>query len=148
MKRKYCRYSDSMLISLGLRPENTPSDDYEVSVNCPYSSVDMIEVARGKFGQILDVLYTSKDGDLDNSVKTLVSESAPIEIQSFVKNVLMCPLKPLKAAPDDASAFDMIIPRSAQTSRELIPYLDVIKNEVSAARQRYLESHQPQSKSE
>lgn len=141
MKRKYCRYSDSMLLSLGLRPENTPADDFEAPVNCPYPSVDMVEIARGKFGQILDVLYTSKDGDLDNAVKTLVSESAPIEIQSFVKNVLMCPLTPLKSAPDDATAFDMIIPRSAQTSRELIPYLDVIKNEVSAARERYLNSH-------
>lgn len=140
MKKKYCRYSDSMLSSLGLRPENTPNDDYEVEINCPFPSVDMIEIARGKFGQILDILYNSTDGDLDNAVKTLVSESAPIEIQSFVRNVLMCPLKPLKAAPDDSAAFDLIIPRSAQTSRELIPYLDVIKNEVSAARERYLNS--------
>lgn len=144
MKQKYCRYSADMLRSLGLRPENTPSDDYEVKINCPYPSVDMVEIARGKFGQILDILYTSKDGDLDNAVKTLVSENAPIEIQSFVKNVLLCPLKALKSAPDDDVAFDMIIPRKAQTSTELMPYLDVIKNEVSAARQRYLDSINPQ----
>lgn len=132
-----------MLSSLGLRPENTPSDDFEVKINCPYPSVDMVEIARGKFGQILDLLYTSKDGDLDNAVKTLVSENAPIEIQSFVRNVLLCPLTALKSAPDDDAAFDMIIPRKAQTSTELMPYLDVIKNEVSAARQRYLESKNP-----
>lgn len=132
-----------MLESLGLRPENTPSDDYVIPVNCDKVSVDMVTVARGKFGQILDILYSSTDGDLDNNLKSLVSENAPVEIRSFVNNVLLCPLPQLKSAPDDDTAFDMIIPRNAQTSNEIRPYLDVIRDEVSAARERYLQSQNP-----
>lgn len=141
MDKKYCRLDDSNLIALGLNPDQTPDSDH-----CVYSrymekpTLDMIRIARGKFGQILDVLYDNDNGNLNNNLRSLVSENAPIEIREFVNNVLLCPIQALKSAPDDDTAFDLIIPRSKQTSSELQPYLDVMRKSVSDARQRYLDS--------
>lgn len=146
MLKKYCRFSDGQLRSLGLNPTQTPIEYHEPEPTVV--TVDMISAARGNFGQILDILYSSKDGDLDNNLKSFVSENAPIEVRQFVNNVLLLPHTAFKSAPDDDTAFDMIIPRNAQTPKELMPYLDAIRGEVSEARERYLNSLNNTNKSD
>lgn len=144
MLRKYCRYSTSQLQSLGLNPDFTP-ESYSGCNGYESSYITLSEIACGKFRQIIDVLYSSDEVSLSNNLQQFVSDSAPIEIQSFVKNVLLCPIQALKSAPDDDTAFDMIIPRSAQDSTELRPYLDVMRKSVVDARQRYIDSQQPKT---
>lgn len=140
MDKSVCRYSRSQFESMGLSDEfNGQSYDLLYRGNC-----DMKKIARGKFGEILDVLYDSNETSLDNNLRALVSENAPDHVKAFVNNVLLCDVPALRAAPDDETAFNCLIPRSAQTSRELAPYLDTIRSLISEKRADTSTSNQQQ----
>lgn len=128
MDRKFCRYSASQLESLGYDPS---SQDHVPAV---VSRTSMNDIARGMIGEIIDVLYTSKDGRLDNALQSLVTENAPESVRSFVNNVLLCDVKALQSAPDDETAFRCLIPRHACTPSELKPYLADIGNFIAEHR--------------
>lgn len=63
-----------------------------------------------------------------------ISENAPQAVRSFVQNCLMVEMPDVRSAPDDETAFNTLIPRSAQALPELQPYLESIQEMVSLAR--------------
>lgn len=130
---KHCRYSKNQLRSLGYGSA-IPFEHLNIDLSKNVDAVSMVDIAKGKFANIIDVLYTSTDGSLDNSIMQYVNEDAPASVKSFVQNVLMVDVPALQSAPDDETAFNMILPRSISSSRELEPYVDYIKSLVSDAR--------------
>lgn len=131
MKSKYCRYSKQQLNSLGLSGQ---FNDQKILVDYEFDKIQTEKLVKGQFKNIIDTLYTSTDGSLDNNVRQFVSESSPSSVKSFIQNVLLCDVQSLRSAPDDETAFNCLIPRSAQTSSELAPYIDYIKSTIKVAR--------------
>lgn len=133
MRKEYSRFTPRMMRSLG----------YPVRYNMPmgvFTDEDQRQqsnLVKGKFANIIDVLFDSNDMSLDNAVSKYVSENAPEDVKMFVQNVLMRPVEPLSAAPDDETAFEMIIPRRAQSQLEMQPYLDNMRQIVTDARAAY-----------
>lgn len=95
------------------------------------------DVCLGKFSNILDVLFNSTDGSLDNDIQKYVSESAPSEVRSFVNNVLLTPLSSLTSAKDDDMAFEALIPRCYQTRASIAPYISQLKEQFNTAFERF-----------
>lgn len=123
---------------------------YPVRYNMDMGTIDAAQakqhskLVKGRFANIIDLLYDSTDMSLDNAVSKYVSENAPEDVRMFVQNVLMRPVEPLAAAPDDDSAFEMIIPRSAQSQQEMKPYLENMRNIVADARAAYAAAQEAQ----
>ena len=123
---------------------------YPVRYNMDMGTMDASQakqhskLVKGRFANIIDLLYDSTDMSLDNAVSKYVSENAPEDVRMFVQNVLMRPVEPLAAAPDDDTAFEMIIPRSAQSQQEMLPYLENMRNIVADARAAYAAAQEAQ----
>lgn len=119
-----CRYTKTQYESLGYDPT-------VIGTRVNFATEENAEVisgsVKGKFISVINALFDSKDGSLDNAVDKYVSENAPESVRSFVQNVLLQETQPLPSAPDDATAFDTLIPRSVSTMAEIAPYLDHIK---------------------
>lgn len=140
MHPKFCRYTDDQLKILGYNPSlNT------CTVKC--STVEnqrkIDELVKGKFAMIIDAIFTSKDGKLDNVLGLQVSENAPQAVRSFMQNVLMADVGEIQAAPDDETALNCIIPRHCQTQSEMRPYMDSIKQFIADSRAKYIAEHLP-----
>lgn len=140
MKKYPSRFSDIQMRRLGLRTDSRDLD-YDMSKSVDYNVIE--KIVKGEFKNIIDVLYSSKDGSLDNDLDRYISrDSVNPSVRSFVESVLKCNVSSLMSAPDDDTAFDMIIPRSAQTESELRPYLGYLKNQVRQHREQVLASRQ------
>ena len=138
MLREHCLYTDAQLKRMGFNPDN-----FNHPVCLPDSNKeDVLSFVKGKFANVIDAIFTSTDGSLDNVLAMSVSEHAPQSVQTFIRNVLMCDVQAVQAAPDDETAFDTLIPRSAQSSAEIAPYLDSLRQIVSDARERAMSSIQ------
>lgn len=96
------------------------------------SDSDLDAITKGKFKEIIDVLYSSEDGRLVNNLNMIVSENAPESVRSFVRNVMLCDVQALQSAPDDETAFNLIVPRFMQDSADIVPYVDYIREAISA----------------
>ena len=119
------------------------TDEFNELVVAPISEVEhlkQLSMVKGGFANVIDLLFDSSDGSLDNCISKYVGENAPECVKSFIQNILMAPVQPLTSAATDDIAFDMIIPRSAQTSAEMQPYLDRMRSIVSDARAAYEQS--------
>ncbi|MDE5568266.1 MAG: hypothetical protein K2J12_07470 [Muribaculaceae bacterium] len=144
MRKEYSRFTPRMMRSLG----------YPVRYNMPMGTMTKEQIkqqtalVKGRFANIIDLLFDSNDMSLDNAVSKYVSENAPEDVRMFVQNVLMCPVQSLAAAPDDDTAFEMIIPRHAQSQQEMQPYLDNMRQIVTDARAAYEAAQLQQNTSE
>lgn len=101
---------------------------------------------RGKFRDMLNLLYSSSDGNLDNDLQKYISPNAPSEVREFVQNILLQPKENIFGAPSDDVAFETIIPRDVQCRSYLAPHIDALKREVQYVRQRYAARVNPQIK--
>lgn len=129
---KTSRYTDAQLRSLGYNPDTRK---YITNLASSDNYVKNRSALLGRFKNVIDVLFDSSDGALDSNPASLIGENAPESVKTFAKNVLLCDVQAFRAAPDDETAFNMLIPRTAQTSAELRPYLDGIRNYISERRQ-------------
>lgn len=126
------RYTLKQLRSLGY---SGPDDGYPVCIASDNRD-DIDAIVKGKFKNIIDVIFDSNDGSLQNKINDLVSENSPASVRMFVQNFLFQPVEALQSAPDDQSALDMLIPRSVQTSAELAPYISSLTKMVGDAIQK------------
>lgn len=130
MHPSICRYSKVQFKSLGL------TDRFNDCVVSPIDKTEhekQLSFVKGKFANVIDLLFDSCDGSLDNCVSKYVGENAPECVRSFVNNILLSPVQALPPAGSDDVALEMIIPRSVQTSAEMQPYLDNFRQIVSDA---------------
>ncbi len=127
------RYTKDQLKSLGYVPvhNNKVMEDYN------HNQSRRFAIVKGKFANIIDILFDAKDGYLDNLQTIQSSENTPIEVRMFIQNVMSVDIPSLKSAPDDDAAFESLIPRSVQTSSELAPYISYCKDKFSELRQKY-----------
>lgn len=131
MHPKFCRYSKEQFSALGLTDQ---FNEKVVLPGCPLQLSKQLSMVKGGFANVIDLLFDSRDGSLDNAVSKYVGENAPECVKSFVQNILLAPVKSIQSAPNDDVALEMIIPRSAQTASEMAPYLDNMRQIVSDAR--------------
>lgn len=143
MHPQYCRYTSEQLREIGV--------NLNFNEHCTYVDFDpvkarqeMDEFVKGKFKNIIDILYNSSDGSLDNDIDKYVSENCPESVRSFVQNVLLTNVQAFRSAPDDHTAFDTLIPRSAQSASEVLPFLSKMAQIVSESRALYEGSVQSQ----
>lgn len=126
MKISKSRYSAAQYRGLGYKPS-------DADTCLSRESRDRLDqIVKGQFKEVIDIIFSSTDGSLDSNPAALISPSAPLEVQTFAKAFLLQNINPAKAAPDDDTAFDMLVPRSVQTTAELAPYIDYIRNEVTS----------------
>lgn len=130
MNPKYCRYTPSMLRSLGY--------EYDFSLNRLLCIPDEAHAltqseifAYGGFKEIIKILFSDSRHP---EFEALVTENSSPEVLSFVNNFLMKQINSVPASASDEDAFNMIIPRSVQTESELRPYLDNLKQFISESR--------------
>ncbi|UPW41411.1 hypothetical protein [Dipodfec virus UA06Rod_5] len=106
------------------------------SVPCPSSehNRDEIEdIVLGKFKSVVKVLFSSTDGSLDTNPMSLIGDNVPESVRLFAQNILLQNIPTMHMAPDDDTAFDMLIPRSVQSRSELEPYIGKLREYVSEA---------------
>lgn len=134
-------YSNAQMISLGLAPNDHPN--YRVVL--PDIS-DIHDLVYGKFGNILEVIFSSKGTQLDDLLKITVSENAPESVRNFASNLLSS-VPALAASPNDDIAFETIVPRSIQSASEFEPYLDSMRQKYDeiVAQSRAAQQQQPSS---
>lgn len=128
MKPQYLRYTPEMLQSLGYSVDRC--HDFPYDENSKASKQFFDQMCKGKFKNIIDILFNSSDGSLDNDFKKYVTSNAPVEVREFVQNVLMIPTTSILSAPDAETAFDMIVPRSVQCRSQLKPYIDELRTQL------------------
>ncbi|UPW41322.1 hypothetical protein [Sigmofec virus UA08Rod_4124] len=121
------RYSLNQLKSLGYC---TTYCNNQVDLRTEDSRSKIQQIVFGQFKNVIDVIFSSSDGSLDFSPSSLITENTPDSVRLFLQNFLFQNVTPARSAPDDASALDMLIPRSVQTSSELVPYLNKIRSYV------------------
>lgn len=127
MRLSQTRYTEKQLRSLGY-PIYDECDTLE------WESRDRLDaLVKGQFKNVIDVLFSSTDGSLDSNPASLVSENAPECVRIFAQNFLLKEVPAARCAPDDATAFDLLIPRSVSSRAELAPYVDFLTQEVSNA---------------
>lgn len=129
MKPQYLRYTPQMLESLGYPVKCC--HEFPMDTNSEASKQFFEQMCKGKFKNIIDVLFNSSDGSLDNDFKEYVTSNAPVEVREFVQNVLMIPTTSILSAPDAETAFDMIVPRSVQCASQLRPYIDELRSQLA-----------------
>ncbi|UPW41710.1 hypothetical protein [Peromfec virus RodF8_12] len=122
---KKTRYTSKQLISLGYIPE---INSYPVNLCSPYSRAEIRDLVCGKFKDIIDILYSSSDGSLDNNLSDLVTENSPDSVKQFFHNFLMKPVTPLQGLDNPDDALDLLIPRHLQSHGDLYPFLDKFRN--------------------
>lgn len=125
---RHSRYSDSMLLGLGLSPVGRYLPDF---VSKDSDLVEMLKWSKGDFANIIDAIF---DGSHVNIFDKLTSSSTPAHVKEFINNFLMKRISVVPSHYNDDEAFDSIIPRSLQTSAELSPYLDKLRSLVQEAR--------------
>lgn len=104
--------------------------------HCSADSLDEIQsIVFGQFKNVIKVLFSSTDGSLDFSPTQLITENTPDSVRTFLQNFLFQNVQAARSAPDDATALDLLIPRSVQTTSELAPYMNTISKYISDARQ-------------
>lgn len=136
-----CRYTKEQFVSLGLTDQWNETKivlDFD-----PKSQTQ--DAVLGQFKNIIKVLYDSSDGSLDNNLDKFVTSNSPAAVQEFVRGVLMCDVQEFQRAPDDETALACLIPRSAQTSGELAPYVQNIQNYISESRAAFMKANTPPS---
>lgn len=131
MHPSICRYSKDQFKSLGL---TDCFNTHTVPLISEVQYKKQLSMVKGGFANVIDVLFDSRDGSLDNAVSKYVGENAPECVRSFVQNILLAPVQSIQSAPNDDVALEMIIPRSAQTASEMAPYLDNMRQIVADAR--------------
>lgn len=143
MKSKFKRYTPAMMRSLGyfIDHEEKPLGAASLSTKEFFD-----KFVRGKFRDMLNLLYNSTDGSLDSDIQKYVSPNAPSEVREFVNNILLTPHDSLLSAPNDDVAFDSIIPRDIQTRSLLTPHIESLKRDIQYVRQRYIARFNSQSK--
>lgn len=141
MDKKYCRYSEKALKNLGV-PVHSMNFNKVDKDDSRY-----IDMAIGNFKNIIDIIYSSSDGSLDNDISKLNSMNLPPEVKQFISSILSNETPAFPAAGTSDVAFDSIIPRSVQTTSELQPYIRRVQNYISERREQ-LKFEQSQSRSE
>lgn len=139
MERKHCRYSDDQLRSLGLSPETL---DYKVNLVEDGARETIESMIFGQFKSVIELLFGSKDGNLDyQAFRDVTSNSSPV-VQQFAANILLRDITPVDFGDmTDDQIFDTLIPRSMQSQGDISPYLDKLKDVVSLEVEQYKQDH-------
>lgn len=145
MKSKFKRYTPAMMRSLGyfIDHEEKPLGSASLATKEFFD-----KFVRGKFRDMLNLLYNSDNGSLDSDIQKYVSPNAPSEVREFVNNILLTPVNAINSAPNDDIAFDCIIPRDCQCRSLLAPHIESLKRDLRYVRQRYAARVNPQSKTD
>lgn len=128
---KKSRYSVNAFRSLGY------SEDFRnlnISLRDENAGSEISDFVLGQFKTVAKILFDSNDGGLDYNPMKYINDNSPEIVKRFAQQVLLCDVQAFRAAPDDDTAFDMIVPRQLQTSAELSPYLDKLKSYISDQR--------------
>lgn len=112
------------------------TEHYKVVEDYAHNASRLSQIVKGKFANIIDVIFTAKEGALNNLIDLQTSENTPPSVKMFIQNVMMADIPAVASAPDDETALDALIPRSVQTSAEIAPFVDFIKDKVCDIRQR------------
>lgn len=87
----------------------------------------------GRFRDIIRTIFSSENSvSLCNDIIFGISESAPPDVVSFVNNWLLKSLPVIQSAPDDDTAFEMLIPRSVGSRAELAPYIERVSDYINS----------------
>lgn len=126
------RYSPYVLRSLGynnffVRPEQ-PQEKPEIS-----PADDLRVLAAGGFDDIMQVVFSTEDGQIPNALSVVVGENTPESVKRFVAAILNCNIPALKSAPDSETALEMLCPRSMQSFAGMEAY----RNAVAETLNRY-----------
>lgn len=120
--------------------------DHNSMSECPgFKGLPLNDIAMSKFGDVLRVIYESPDGNLVNDLQQFVSENSSPDLRAFVQNVLLVDIPSFKAAPDDETAFEMIVPRSLGSVADFQPFRNRILSLVSKYRDEYNSKHSSES---
>lgn len=123
------RYTKAQLAHCGVLIEQ--SDNFDGIPGVPDSLYD--EMFLGKFRDIVRTIYTSENPvSLCNNVVFGLSENCSSDVVAFVNNWLLKSVPAIKSAPDDETAFKMLIPRSAGSLSEIAPYVDFISSFIDS----------------
>lgn len=122
---RYSRYSDEMLRGLGICPDHRGKPDF---IPNDKDAQELVYWFKGDFGNIIDTIF---DGSPVNLFDKLTSTNTPDHVKNFINNFLMKRIQSVPSSMSDDEAFASIIPRRAQTSAELQPYLGRLKDIVS-----------------
>lgn len=120
-------FTDEQLLKMGY----VPVPNSKIVEDYSHNRSRLNQIVKGKFANILDVIFTAKGGKLDNVLELLTSENTPASVKMFIDNVLCADLQSFQSAPDDDSALEALVPRSVQTQKEFAPYLDFVKERIS-----------------
>lgn len=137
MHKSKRRYTDAMLCSMGLQPECNAETYIQ-----PSDKPSLNALACKGFENVINVLFSSTNGALDYNAYTNVTMDSPEIVKRFASAVLLQNIPAMRAAPDDETAFDLLIPRHAQSHSELAPYIDKLRGYVESARQSAQEATQ------
>ncbi|WGL30886.1 hypothetical protein [Dipodfec virus UOA04_Rod_468] len=130
MNIKKSRYTPLQYKSLGYYI----SDSDAIPCPCHEKNIEEVQdIVLGKFKSIINVLFSSSDGSLDSNPMSLIGENAPESVRLFAQNILLQNIPTMQMAPDDDTAFDMLIPRSIQSRSELEPYIGKLREYVTSA---------------
>lgn len=134
MLKLHCRYTPEMLNSLGYPDTTSEMPDESIANQVP---ADMEVIALGNFGNIIKTIFQTETSELPNVLRVAITDNTPESVKQFVQNILSCDIPALKAAPDDETAFDMILPRSCQSLYGKQLYTDHLKTAISRYRREY-----------
>lgn len=121
-------YSPLVLDHLNCIPEQFPDTSLKCNVDAGHSAL-----FYGKFRTIIQSIYKSENPvDLCSALGINLSEHASPDVVNFVRNFLLQPIPAISGAPDDDSAFDILIPNDCYTRSRIAPYLDHIENFINS----------------
>lgn len=134
MLRKYLRYSDKALASLGLGNCNFDDRFFYVTTTKEQLQND-IDYMLGEFKDVIISLFDLlRDSPNLNTLSLSISPSAPKEVIEFANLVLHKHYDSLQSAPDSETAFNLIFPRNADF-RYYAPFGEQIQKYISSISQ-------------
>ena len=123
--------TDKQLKKLGFNPSNRL---FPARLASKSTTVELNKQILGRFRNICQAIFNSKNGRLDMDFVMQCTESSSPDVQAFFSNWLLKPVQPLPAFSTHEDALNYIIPKSAQDSQQIAPYLDkfssIIKDEM------------------
>ena len=137
------RFNKRLLDSLGYYHSDVPEPITEDIPIIP--SDDMNIIACGRFKEIIDVIFESKDGSLPNALNIVLTDNSPDSVKQFVSNVLSSDIVAMKPSPDDATALATLIPRSMQCGSGLDEYRTLLTSAIRRFSAEYKAKNPPKS---
>lgn len=131
MLTSHTQYSKSQLAHLNIKCNFNDTVPHLLSVS---NWKQRQEIVLGAFKNVCDIIFNAKDGSLQFTPDMLINENSPDIVKRFATNFLFANIPEVTRAPDDETAFNLLIPRQYQTSAELAPYREKLVDIISTYR--------------